>query len=140
MAEPEPREPTWVLAVEPVPLSANLERSLAAPLVLVTGESTGVATLFQRLRAREVPIVTVEDLRTKILCQELQAVARGAVSAATLKTLGTSAGCWSRRTASSGRSCRWTAARHRSAHAEATATTSRRSNSRSSFGWRAWSR
>lgn len=88
MAEPEPREPTWVLAVEPVPLSANLERSLAAPLVLVTGESTGVATLFQRLRAREVPIVTVEDLRTKILCQELQAVARGAVSTATLKTLG----------------------------------------------------
>ena len=142
MVEPEPPEPTWVLAVEPVPLSANLERSLAAPLAFVTGESTGVVTLFQRLRAREKgPIVTVEDLRTKIYCNELQAMARGAVSVGALNTLGRlleppSGFQWPKLPLDSS----VLAACQRSVHAEATATTSRRSNSRSSFGWRAWSR
>ena len=91
MAEPELAEPKWALAVEPVPLSANLERSMTAPLVLVTGDTFGVPKLFQRLRDRQapfVPIVTVEDLRNKITWNELQSVARGAVTVPTLKTLG----------------------------------------------------
>jgi hypothetical protein len=90
MAEEQP-EPTWCLAVQPAPPTANLLRSLAAPLGAIAGNPTGVQKMFEGFLDRGdmlEPIVTVEDLRTKIEWGQLLAESRGVVSSATLKTLG----------------------------------------------------
>ena len=83
----QPPAAAWAVGMEPAPDDARLLEAVAGPLAAIAGDSS-VTTFFHQLAARDPPITTVSEIKTKLTNSELQSAARGTVKPATLRTLG----------------------------------------------------